>query len=103
MTNTPVDKEEAEAHSLAERAGFVWYDTEAAARMMARHAATEILALSSALTASEKDAEEYRWLKAHPDEFSSAVNDAYGQWGGDEAQEFADILGDEIKHQRSKV
>ena len=54
MTNTPVDKEEAEAHSLAERAGFVWYDTEAAARMMARHAATEILALSSALTARDE-------------------------------------------------
>lgn len=69
----------------------------------AERAANAIEALRTALTASEKDAEELRWLKAHPDELCSAVQDAYGQWSGEDPADFSDILADEITHQRAKV
>lgn len=39
------DPVEREAYALAKRAGFDWYDTESAARRIARCAAAEILAL----------------------------------------------------------
>lgn len=43
------DPAQREAYALAERAGFDWYDTESAARRMAEHAASELVALHSAL------------------------------------------------------
>ena len=43
------DPVERETYALAARAGFDWYDTESAARSMARHAAEEILHHKGAL------------------------------------------------------
>lgn len=42
----------------------------------------------------------YEWLCQHPDEFASAVGDAYGQWNGE--GDFAALMEQEIAYQKGK-
>jgi len=71
------------------------------------NAASYLQTVEQALITEQELTEEWSWLKAHPDELMSAVDDAYGRpgsgWDGEDPAVFAERLADEIKHQRGKV
>lgn len=58
--------------------------------------------LLAGLRSSSETDSRYEWLRQHPDEFASAVADAYGDWDGQNADDFGGILDEEIEFQKRK-
>lgn len=66
------------------------------------NAARHMASVHQALITEQELTERFTWLLEHPDEFCSALNDAYNRWDGEYPGDFQKLFAEEVYFQKHK-